>query len=178
MRMTIKGPRVRPAAIALGYALLSSGCAAQPFSSVYATVPIQFVAAAGGGYEILDRPDLGRLTITPGAGAVSHWESLTARVSAYLPLEPFSANRSHSPGSEYFEPLMSYFAQTGRTCRLIRGSPLVLPQWEFAYSCAPGFDTSVITWKAPGFSNAPIPPNVMISREAEAWRAWPVGPHK
>jgi hypothetical protein len=52
---------------------------------------------------------------------------------------------------------MEHFAQTGRSCRLI-GEPLIAPQWELVYSCTPGFDPSVITWKASGFSNAPLPP--------------------
>jgi hypothetical protein len=72
--------------------------------------------------------------------------------------EPVATNSSSSPGSFYFDPLMQYFAQTGRSCRLIRGQPLVSPQWEFVYDCAPGFDASAITWNSSGFSNAPLPP--------------------
>lgn len=131
----------------LGFAaigIISSLCAcAEHFSSAYATVPVQTITARQGKYEILDRPELGRLAITP---IDERGDKVTL------------AQSSGSPGSAFFAPLMDYFARTGRACRLIRGHPLVIPQWEFVYSCSASFDPSVITWQSSGFSSAPQPP--------------------
>ena len=145
-------------AIVAVYAHSLSGCATQPFSAAYATVPVQFVVAAGGHYEIVDRPDLGRLVIATRAAGSYHLDALVTHVRDILPFEFANTDRAISPGSAYFDPLMQYFAQTARSCRLIRGRPLIGTQWEFAYSCSPDFDSSAITWKPAGFSNAPIPP--------------------
>ena len=144
-------------AIVVLHAHVSSGCARQHFSSAYAAIPVQLVMTEYGPYEVLDRPDLARLAIAPQAER-PRWAEFTAHVRDVLPFEGTYASNSSSPGSMLFEPLMQYFAQTGRSCRLIRGRPLSYGQWEFAYTCLPGFDTSVITWKPAGYSNAPIPP--------------------
>jgi hypothetical protein len=147
-------------AMATLYAQALSGCAAPVyFSDAYAAVPVQLVVAPYGQFEVLDRPDLGRLTIAPiGSGERRHWLALPAFVREILPLESAGVIGSNSPGSAYFEPLMQYFHQTGRACGLIRGRHLVYAQYEFTYTCSPGFDPSTITWRPAGYSNAPIPP--------------------
>lgn len=153
--------RLRPGLIVIAafYAHSLSACGAKHyFSTAYATVPVQFVSTPYGGFEVLDRPDVGRLAIAAIAEDKGHFAHLAGYVREILPLEPAGANASNSPGSAYFEPLMQYFAQTGRSCRPVRGVPLAYGQWEFVYSCSPSFDTTVITWKPAGYSNAPLPP--------------------
>jgi hypothetical protein len=146
-------------AMATLYAQALSGCAAPVYlSDAYAAVPVQLVVAPHGQFEVLDRPDLGRLTITPIGDERTRWPPLAALVREILPAESANAIGSISPGSAYFEPLMQYFHQTGRACGLIRGRHLVYAQYEFTYSCSPGFDPRVITWRPAGYSNAPIPP--------------------
>lgn len=130
------------------------------FSVAYAAIPVQVVSTPYGGFEVLDRPDAGRLAIAAMAQDRARWEHLTGYVRELLPLDYVAAraNVSYSPGSEYYEPLMQYFAETGRSCRPLRGVPLAYGQWEFVYSCAPGFDTTVVSWKPAGYSNVPLPP--------------------
>ena len=134
------------------------GCAGNYIGTGYATVPLQVVVSRQGKFEILDRPELGRVAISPTADQVKYRVDIEGFLDRTLAHEPMATNSSSSPGSAYFDPLMEYFAQTGRSCRLIRGQPLVSPQWEFVYDCSPGFDASAITWNSSGFSNAPLPP--------------------
>jgi hypothetical protein len=148
------GTAFRFAAIAL--ASLLGGCA-NYIGNGYANVPLQIVVTPQGKFEILDQPDLGRVAISPFAERAAHLATVENIVDRTLSFP--GSNRFSSPGSAYFFPLMEYFAQTGRSCRLIRGVPLIQPQWEFVYSCAPGFDPSLITWRETGFSNAPLPPS-------------------
>ena len=151
------GTAFRLASIALASVL--GGCAATYIGSGYATVPLQIVTTPQGKFEILDRPDLGRVAISPCTDRATPLAAVEGLVDRTLTYETVGSNRFSSPGSAYFFPLMEYFAQTGRSCQLIRGEPLIAPQWEFVYSCTPGFDPSVITWKASGYSNAPLPPS-------------------
>jgi len=142
----------------MAMASLLGGCAATYTGTGYATVPVQLVASRQGYFEILDRPELGRVAISPTPDRATHWAAVEGVLDRTLGPERPATNSSTSPGSVYFDPLMQHFAQTGRTCRLIRGHPLVPPQWEFVYDCAPGFDAAAITWSPSGFSNAPLPP--------------------
>ncbi len=135
-----------------------AGCAWNYIGTGYATVPVQLVMTRQGPFEILDRPELGRVAISPPADRASARIDIENYVHRAVAGVPVATNGITSPGSWYFEPLMDYFAQTGRTCRLIRGHPLAAPQWEFVYDCTPGFDASAITWKPAGYSNAPLPP--------------------
>jgi hypothetical protein len=134
------------------------GCAGSYIGTGYATVPLQLVVTREGKFEVLDRPELGRVAISPTPDRVIHGVGFEDYFHRTLAGRPVATNGSTSPGSAYFDPLMEYFAQTGRSCRLIRGQPLVSPQWEFVYDCAPGFDASAITWNPSGYSNAPLPP--------------------
>ena len=150
-------PRTAFWAPTIAIALLLGGCAETYIGTGYATVPLQLVVSRQGNFEVLDRPELGRVAISPTPDLVRHRIDFEGYLNA-VTREPVATNSSSSPGSFYFDPLMQYFAQTGRSCRLIRGQPLVSPQWEFVYDCAPGFDASAITWNSSGFSNAPLPP--------------------
>jgi len=148
------------AAIALLPSL--SGCAWNYIGTGYATVPVQLVMTRQGPFEILDRPELGRIAISPPADRATRRFDIENFLHRTVTGAPLATDSTTSPGSWYFEPLMAYFGQTGRTCRLIRGQPLVEPQWEFVYDCTPGFDASAITWKSSGFSNAPLPPPPVV----------------
>lgn len=142
----------------IAVAAFLGGCARTTIGTSYATVPLQVVVSRQGKFEILDRPELGRVAISPMANRATRLVDFEAYLYRAVDREPVATNSSTSPGSAYFGPLMEYFAQTGRSCRLIRGEPLVSPQWEFVYDCSPGFDASAITWNSSGFSNAPLPP--------------------
>jgi hypothetical protein len=154
-----------PTAAAIALLPLLGSCGHNYIGSGYATVPVQLVVTRDGRFEVLDRPELGRIAISPTPERVNPGFSVRRvlhKVEGYLDLAvdgtPVLTNGASSPGSGYFGPLMEYFAQSGRSCRLIRGQPLVEPQWEFVYDCTPGFDASVVTWQPSGYSNAPIPP--------------------
>ena len=149
---------VAPIALATLLAALLGGCSGNYIGTGYATVPLQVVASRQGAFEILDRPELGRVAISPTPDRMTHWAALENLLDGALSHGPVATDGSTSPGSAYFDPLMRYFARTGRSCRLIRGQPLVSPQWEFVYDCAPGFDAAAITWNPAGYSNAPLPP--------------------
>jgi hypothetical protein len=150
--------RVASLAAATATAALLGGCVGNYIGTGYATVPLQIVATSRGKFEILDRPEHGHLSISPCADQLTHWGAVEGLLLKTLTFETTASNRSTSPGSAYFDPLMEYFAQTGRSCRLIRGEPMIAPQWEFVYSCSPGVDASATTWNSSGFSNAPLPP--------------------
>jgi hypothetical protein len=138
------------------------GCAPSYIGTGYATVPLQVVVSKQGVFEILDRPELGRVAISPTPDRATGRVDVDAYLHMVLDRLPAATNSYSSPGSTYFGPLMQYFAQTGRSCRLIRGQPLIEPQWEFVYDCAPGFDASAITWNPAGYSNAPLPPPSLV----------------
>lgn len=147
------------AALLLVYSLLLAGCTADSsdFGTGYATVPVQVVVLAGARYEILDRPDVGRVSIAALSERASRWDAMTEQVRKFVALDPTDPN--HVNGSLFYGPLMQYFAQGNRTCWLIRGNPLAHLRWEFVYSCRPGYDGSTITWQSSGYSNAPGRPN-------------------
>lgn len=161
-------------------ALLQTGCAEHYSSSAYATVAPQSVMTRDGMFEIFDRHEISRLSISPKsdcaqptpnggkfeplkAGAMAGYcETQLSRLGKSL-LEPFPFEFMQSPvvaspASRYVEPLMEYFGQTGRSCSLVRGHPLIEQQWEFVYNCSPGFNPSAVTWEGAGFSNA-LPPH-------------------
>src|SRR5438876_480439 len=50
---------------AIAMALVLGGCAETYIGTGYATVPLQLVVTRGGKFEILDRPELGRVAISP-----------------------------------------------------------------------------------------------------------------
>jgi len=151
-------PRIAFWVAPIAAASLLGGCAGTHIGTGYATVPLQLVESRQGAFEILDRPELGRVAISPTPHRATHWAAFEGLLDMALTRESVVTNSSTSPGSAYFEPLMEYFAQSGRSCRLIRGQPLVSPQWEFVYDCSPGFDAAAITWNPSGHSNAPLPP--------------------
>lgn len=154
-------PRSGPIVVVALCTLALGGCGSAPHTSnAYATVPVQLLATPFGLFEVLDRPDVGRLSIVPIEDHNHGGLGLLGYVKEFLPLEAVGhrAAVSHTPGSAFFDPLLQYFAATSRDCRPIRGVPLAYGQWEFVYTCAPGFDTKVITWKPAGYSNAPLPP--------------------
>ena len=150
--------RVASIAAAAATASFLGGCAGSYIGTGYATVPLQIVATSRGNFEILDRPEHGRLSISPCADQLTHWGAVEGLLLRSLTFETAASNRSTSPGSAYFDPLMEYFAQTGRSCRLLRGEPMIAPQWEFVYTCSPGVDPAAVTWSSSGFSNPPLPP--------------------
>jgi hypothetical protein len=133
--------RIRVAALLLGCGLLIAGCVEDWGSPFYASVPLQIVDFEGERYEILDRPDVGRLTIAPCA--CGRLAELRARLGPYI----------HLPVEGMFRPGSSYL----RTCRVLRGNPPLKPQWEFVYSCAPGYEPGTIHWHTTGFSAPDIP---------------------
>jgi hypothetical protein len=155
-------PRTAFWVVPIAIASLLGGCAGNYIGTGYATVPLQVVAVREGVFEVLDRPELGRVAISPTSDRARGPIDVDAYLHRALARAPVGSNSSTSPGSAYFGPLMQYFAQTGRSCRLIRGQPLIEPQWEFVYDCAPGFDASAITWNPSGFSNAPLPPPPLV----------------
>jgi hypothetical protein len=158
----IEMPRTTVSLAAIALLPSLSGCAWNYIGTGYATVPVQLVMTRQGPFEILDRPELGRIAISPPADRATRRFDIENFLHRTVTGAPLATDSTTSPGSWYFEPLMAYFGQTGRTCRLIRGQPLVEPQWEFVYDCTPGFDASAITWKSSGFSNAPLPPPPVV----------------
>ena len=157
-------------------ASLLGGCTGTYIGTGYATVPLQFVVSKQGRFEVLDRPELGRVAISPVVDRATRVVDVEAFFHTAVNRDTVATNSSTSPGSGYFDPLMEYFAQTGRSCRLIRGQPLVPPQWEFVYDCSPGFDAAAITWNPAGYSNAPLPPLVPPLPPPSSERKKPVTP--
>jgi len=111
------------AAIALLPSL--SGCAWNYIGTGYATVPVQLVMTRQGPFEILDRPELGRIAISPPADRATRRFDIENFLHRTVTGAPLATDSTTSPGSWYFEPLMAYFGQTGRTCRL---SSLIFPR--------------------------------------------------
>ena len=90
------GTAFRLGAIALASAL--GGCAATFIGSGYATVPLQIVTTAQGKFEILDRPDLGRLAISPCRDRATPLAVVEGFVDRTLTYEAVGSNRFSSPG--------------------------------------------------------------------------------
>jgi hypothetical protein len=150
-------PRSGPIVVAALCTLALNGCGSlHHVSNAYATVPAQLLATPVGLFEVLDRPDVGRLSIVPVEDR-SRGQHLGDYVSELLEAVGHREG-SHVSGSAFYHPLLQYFAETRRDCRPVRGVPLAYGQWEFVYVCSPGFDTTVVSWKPAGYSNAPLPP--------------------
>jgi hypothetical protein len=175
MRTRLKRyPQIGSALIAASCSL--AGCSDRHFSATYATVSVQKVNTRSGTFEILDRPEISRVAITPVASCSNQTDrpalaeplkaggyaktcpttvsKIAQTIEGWLPYSKSEENRSHSPGSVYAEPLRDYFAQSGRSCTLVRGHILIEPQWEFVYNCDPGRDPSALQWTASGRSPA------------------------
>ncbi len=168
------GSRLEARVVLVVAMLLLGGCVEKYESTTYATVPVRTFTTPHGAFEVLDRRDIERLAIrrisecqehTSGgdlpvplkAGVLSAecsgiWNRATRFATGLVPKIPEERREIDSTGSTFVLPLQSYFANSDRDCKLVRGHPLVGAQWEFVYNCQPGSDPSKVIWGPNGYS--------------------------
>lgn len=113
------------------YAVLSGCAGAQYAIDNYGKVkPVSFRSpSSGSGYRIYDKPEEGRLMITPTIGASFGGGAIKgATLGAVNVLNSEAAYRMAAE---------EFTKSTGRTCRAESISLVIDPQYEVRYSCEP-----------------------------------------
>lgn len=80
-------------------------------------------------FRVFDKPNEGRLMITPSLG-----DAAGAGMVQGLTLG-LSGNMS-GPEGKFQKATETYLRITGRKCRITNGALVVQPQWEFFYTCS------------------------------------------
>ena len=136
-------------------AVVLGACADRPRGDMYGTVLLQTVSTSTGAYEISDRPDLGRLVIAAVEPERKGFELVTNTLRKALSIEP-----TPPTSAVFVSPVLEYFGQMQRKCRLITANPLADHRWEFVYNCTPGGDVSLPAWSSAGRSQSMLPSRV------------------
>lgn len=153
---------------------LLCGCVEKYEGTAYATVPIRTFATPHGVFEVLDRRDIERLAIRRlsdcqdrtasgdrqaplkvgvlSAGCSSTWAGAVKFAEGLAPKIGGERREIEWTGSTFVLPIESYFANSNRDCKVLRGHPLVGGQWEFVYNCQPGSDPTKVVWGTNGYS--------------------------
>jgi hypothetical protein len=112
---------VAVAAAALG------GCASfSYFSDNYAAMEAQTIVTKGEAWRVSDRAAEGKLFVQRNVGnsppqGLAGAGNLTAAASAK---------------TDYQAAAEAFLAQSGRTCMVKDGAPVIPPSWEFTYECS------------------------------------------
>jgi hypothetical protein len=105
-----------------------AGCAGIDAAREYDDVQVTSFDANGHPWRIFDKPEEGRLMITPSFGrsaGAGLWRGLT-----------FGAVDGSPPKPEFQSAVEAYLASHRPTkCTVLDGYVLLSPQWEFKYRC-------------------------------------------
>lgn len=105
-----------------------AGCAGVSHAMQYAGTTIVRVETDDDVYRIYDKPDEGRLMITPSIGR--------AAADGFVRGGTIGIVDSSSPKPFFRNAVEKHFARTGRTqCKITDGYVILHPQWEFTYTC-------------------------------------------
>jgi hypothetical protein len=109
-------------------ALTLAACSApQIIGDEYRNVPRTTFAHKGNTYRIFDKPNAGKLVVTPTvANAMS--DSLLRKVT-------FGTYGNAVPKSSMETAVAAYLTSGGRRCAATSATLVHKPQWEFAYTC-------------------------------------------
>ena len=107
--------------------LLLTGCAGYAAALQYSGTPVVPYMNMADTWRIFDRPQEGRLMITPSYGRAAGAGLLTGLT--------LGAADTDIPKPEYQTAVEGWLISTGRMCRVTDGYKLIRPQWEFKYSC-------------------------------------------
>lgn len=112
---------VAVAAAALG------GCASfSYFSDNYAAMEAQTIVTKGEAWRVSDKAAEGKIFVQRNVGnmppqGLAGAGNLTAAAA--------------SPKPDYQAAAEAFLAQSGRSCRIKDGTPVIPPSWEFTYEC-------------------------------------------
>lgn len=115
--------------VALSASLMLAGCAGMDAAMQYDGVnPVHFQSPPDGDtWRIFDKPNEGRLMVTPTLGE--------AMGEGFLSGLTLGAADTDIPKPEYQAAVAAWLAHTGRHCTILDGYKLIRPQWEFKYRC-------------------------------------------
>lgn len=119
---------------ALFAGLLLSGCVSGPaidyMRAEYAGVEVKSFEMPDGTYRIFDKPQDGKIMITPSLGRAAGMGMATGAT--------FGAADDSQNLAPYRNEVETYLRSTERGhCRITTGTLLVRPQYEFTYDCTP-----------------------------------------
>ncbi len=104
-----------------------AGCAGMDAANEYSGIsPVEF-SWDGNDWRIFDKPDEGRLMITPSVG--------NALGTGLIEGLTFGAADRDIPKPRYQKVIMAWWVQNNRTCKITDGYKLISVQWEFTYTC-------------------------------------------
>jgi hypothetical protein len=109
--------------IAVLVVLFLTGCSGIGYAMEhYKNVKPQQFAYDGQGFRIFDKPNEGRLMITPTIGAAMAGGA--------------TFGGANTPEIRYKQASLAYLASTGRKCKASDMKLVIQPQWETFYTCA------------------------------------------
>lgn len=118
-----------PLIVALPLCGCAGGQAMQYAMSEYGGVPVQTHATAEDNYRIFDKPESGKLMITPSMAKAAAG-GLVAGSTLGLADANEALTRPMTVAAQ------SYLASTGRQCRITATELIVKPQYEVKYDCS------------------------------------------
>lgn len=115
--------------------LTLAGCGGMATAiSEYGSVkPVAF-AHGGSTWRVYDKPDDGRLMITPTI-ANSAASGVIGGATLGVAGDPLTGRSAGIPQNSFSAAATAWIKQHGASCRVTQGEVLVTPQWEFRYTC-------------------------------------------
>jgi hypothetical protein len=116
----------------LACVLAMSGCVSGPaidyMKAEYTGVPVKLHTTAVDEYRIFDKPEAGKLMITPSLAAATGMGVVHGATYG-------AVDQSHFT-KPWSDAAADYLASTGRTCRIVSTELLARPQYEVKYDCS------------------------------------------
>ena len=109
-------------------ALALSACAYPHYvNDEYRYVPLTNFSYENRSYRIFDKPSAGKLVVTP---------SLSMAVSDnVIRNATFGKYHNATPREAIEAAVAAFLVSNGRRCKIVDGTLIYDPQWEFAYTC-------------------------------------------
>lgn len=116
--------------VILALAVLTAGCAGIQYANQYRGIEVERFSWDGQTWRIFDKPDEGRLMITPTL--------LRSARQGFVGGLFFGAFDTDIPKPRYEAATIGWLLESGRECTVTDGYEVVSPQWEFTYTCQSG----------------------------------------
>lgn len=116
---------------------MAGGCVSGPtmdyIRQEYTGVPVVLYATAEDEYRIFDKPDAGKMMITPSLSRAAGIGG--AKGASYGLVDNSQDTRPWAAAAG------AYLASTGRACRIVSAELLMNPQYEVKYDCSAAAQT-------------------------------------
>lgn len=125
--------KVIPFALSAALCLSACGGMGTAISEYGGVTPVSF-SHAGSTWRVYDKPETGRLMITPTIGD-SMASGFIGGATLGVAGDPITGRSAGIPQDKFSDAAVAWVTRHGSSCKLTKGHLLIMPQWEFFYSC-------------------------------------------